>query len=75
MKKFLIICLMLVCALVLTACGQEKQEQAQRNAAAIGNAAELHIFEGGDHSFTQYSEQAVALLIYFLFKRLKCGAC
>lgn len=28
MKKFLIICLMLVCALVLTACGQEKQERA-----------------------------------------------
>ena len=27
MKKLLIICLMLVCALVLTACGQEKQEQ------------------------------------------------
>ena len=30
MKKFLIICLMLVCALVLTACGQEKQEQAPK---------------------------------------------
>ena len=28
MKKLLIICLMLVCALGLTACGQEKQEQA-----------------------------------------------
>ena len=27
MKKLLIICLMLVCALGLTACGQEKQEQ------------------------------------------------
>ena len=30
MKKFLIICLMLVCALGLTACGQEKQEQAPK---------------------------------------------
>ena len=30
MKKFLIIFLMLVCALVLTACGQEKQEQAPK---------------------------------------------
>ena len=30
MKKLLIICLMLVCALVLTACGQEKQEQAPK---------------------------------------------
>ena len=28
MKKLLIICLMLVCALGITACGQEKQEQA-----------------------------------------------
>ena len=25
-------------------------EQAQRNAAAVGEAAELHIFAGGDHS-------------------------
>ena len=30
MKKLLIICLMLVCALGLTACGQEKQEQASK---------------------------------------------
>ena len=30
MKKLLIICLMLVCALGLTACGQEKQEQAPK---------------------------------------------
>lgn len=30
MKKLLIICLMLVCALVLTACGQAKQEQSLR---------------------------------------------
>lgn len=30
MKKLLIICLILVCALVLTACGQEKQEQAPK---------------------------------------------
>ena len=30
MKKLLIICLMLVCALVLTACGQVKQEQAPK---------------------------------------------
>lgn len=37
--------------------------------------AELHIFEGGDHSFTQYSEQAGALLSDWLGKRLKCGAC
>ena len=50
-------------------------EQAQRNAAAIGNAAELHIFEGGDHSFTQYSDEAGALLSDWLGKRLKCGAC
>ena len=50
-------------------------EQAQRNAAAIGNAAELHIFEGGDHSFTEYSDEAGALLSDWLGKRLKCGAC
>ena len=30
MNKLLIICLMLVCALGLTACGQEKQEQAPK---------------------------------------------
>ena len=30
MKKLLIICLMLVCALGITACGQEKQEQAPK---------------------------------------------
>lgn len=50
-------------------------EQAQRNAAAIGEAAELHIFEGGDHSFTEYSDEAGALLSDWLGKRLKCGAC
>ena len=50
-------------------------EQAQRNAAAIGNAAELHIFAGGDHSFTEYSDEAGALLSDWLGKRLKCGAC
>lgn len=50
-------------------------EQGQRNAAAIGEAAELHIFAGGDHSFTEYSEQAGALLSDWLGKRLKCGAC
>ena len=36
MKKFLIICLMLVCALVLTACGQEKQEQAFHGSSNSG---------------------------------------
>lgn len=30
MKKLLIVCLMLVCALGITACGQEKQEQAPK---------------------------------------------
>ena len=50
-------------------------EQAQRNAAAIGNAAELHIFEGGAHSFTEYSDEAGALLSDWLGKCLKCGAC
>jgi fermentation-respiration switch protein FrsA (DUF1100 family) len=50
-------------------------EQAQRNAAAVGEAAELHIFAGGDHSFTQYSDEAGALLSDWLGKRLKCGAC
>ena len=41
MKKFLIICLMLVCALVLTACGQEKQEQAPKaeSATAVFNTS------------------------------------
>ena len=50
-------------------------EQGQRNAAAVGEAAELHIFEGGDHSFTEYSDEAGALLSDWLGKRLKCGAC
>lgn len=50
-------------------------EQAQRNAAAIGEAAELHIFAGGDHSFTEYSDEAGALLSDWLGKCLKCGAC
>lgn len=41
MKKLLIICLMLVCALVLTACGQEKQEQAPKGepATAVFNTS------------------------------------
>ena len=30
MKKLLIVCLMLVCALLITACGQKKQEQAPK---------------------------------------------
>ena len=61
MKKFLIICLMLVCALGLTACGQEKQEQAPKaepatavfntsmgagNRLCTGNVKELY-YTGG----------------------------
>ena len=41
MKKLLIICLMLVCALGITACGQEKQEQAPKEepATAVFNTS------------------------------------
>lgn len=32
--------------------------QAERNAEVLGERGELHIFENGDHSFTEYSEEA-----------------
>ena len=36
--------------------------QAERNAEVLGERGELHIFENGDHSFTEYSEEAGELI-------------
>lgn len=41
-------------------------EQAVRNARLLGGCAQLHIFPGGDHSFTEYSEEAGALIASWL---------
>ena len=49
MKKLLIICLMLVCALVLTACGQEKQEQAACESHVIQEMKDDHADGKGRH--------------------------
>ena len=45
MKKFLLICLMLVCALSLTACGQEKQEAAKAEPATAVFSTSMGDFE------------------------------
>ena len=42
--------------------------QARRNAELLGAAAELHLFPGGDHSFSDYSAQAGALIAAWLQK-------
>ncbi len=40
--------------------------QARRNAELLGDYGELHIWPGGDHSFTDYSEEAGALIAEWL---------
>ena len=41
-------------------------QQAKRNAEVLGERSELHIFTGGDHSFTEYSEQAGEIIADWL---------
>ena len=41
-------------------------QQAKRNAEVLGERSELHIFAGGDHSFTEYSEQAGEIIAGWL---------
>lgn len=41
-------------------------QQAKRNAEVLGERGELHIFAGGDHSFTEYSEQAGEIIADWL---------
>ena len=41
-------------------------QQAKRNAEVLGERSELHIFTGGDHSFTEYSEQAGEIIAAWL---------
>lgn len=36
--------------------------QAKRNASLLGGRGELHLYEGGDHSFTEYSEAAGSVI-------------
>ena len=36
--------------------------QARRNAEVLGERGELHVFSGGDHSFSEYSEEAGAII-------------
>lgn len=43
-------------------------EQAKRNAELLGSNGELHLYPEGDHSFTEYSEQAGALIASWLGK-------
>lgn len=42
--------------------------QARRNAEILGAAAELHLFPGGDHSFSEYSAQAGKIIAGWLQK-------
>lgn len=44
-------------------------EQAVRNAQLLDTLAELHLYEGGDHSFTEYSEQAGSVIASWLGRR------
>lgn len=41
-------------------------QQGKRNAEVLGERSELHIFTGGDHSFTEYSEQAGEIIADWL---------
>ena len=41
-------------------------QQAKRNAEVLGERSELRIFAGGDHSFTEYSEQAGEIIADWL---------
>ena len=61
----------IACPVLLLHCKGDETvlaEQAMRNAQILGRQGELHLFDGGDHSFTQYSEQAGALLADWLGK-------
>lgn len=44
-------------------------EQARRNAQILGSRGELHLYEGGDHSFTKYSDVAGDVIAKWLDKR------
>ncbi len=44
-------------------------KQAERNAQLLGERGELHLYEGGDHSFTEYSEAAGSVIAQWLGKR------
>lgn len=44
-------------------------EQAKRNSELLGDKSELHIFPAGDHSFTEHSEEAGALLADWLGRK------
>ena len=41
-------------------------EQALRNRALLGERGELRLWDGGDHSFTAYSEEAGAVIANWL---------
>ncbi len=45
-------------------------EQARQNAQVVGARGELHIFPVGDHSFTEHSEAAGALVAQWLQQKL-----
>lgn len=44
-------------------------EQALRNAQLLGERGELHLYEGGDHSFTEYSDLAGSVIASWLGER------
>lgn len=44
-------------------------EQALRNAQLVGERGELHLYEGGDHSFTEFSEVAGSTITNWLGER------
>lgn len=44
-------------------------EQALRNAQLVGERGELHLYEGGDHSFTEFSEEAGSVVASWLDRR------
>lgn len=46
-------------------------EQARRNAEVLGSRGKLKLYPGGDHSFTEYSEQAGAYIADWLENLLK----
>lgn len=50
--------------------GMVPVENAKRNASILGTSGELHIFKGGDHSFTVYSEQAGEIIADWLSRKL-----
>lgn len=44
-------------------------EQALRNAQLVGERGELHLYEGGDHSFTEFSDLAGSVIASWLGER------